>query len=68
MKINMYEKLQDLELRVTNLSNRSVRLGELQERKRIADLMYEEYQEAFTADPVYAEKLYALIGRVTADV
>ena len=67
MKQNITAKLQEYELRINRLSELALETGKLQERKRIADLLYNKYQEAFTSDPEFAAKLYPLIDEVIAD-
>jgi hypothetical protein len=67
MKPNVFEKLQEYELRINKLSERAVEVGKLEERKRLADKLYNEYQEVFKTDRAFADKLYLLIDRVLED-
>ena len=61
---NWEETLRNYEARLTNLTERGVQTGVLQERKRIADIINDEYVEAFPIDPTYAKKLFALLDKI----
>ena len=55
----------DLEHRIDNLTERAVNRGRLEERKEIADYLYEQYQMAFVSDMAEANRIYAMIEWVT---
>lgn len=66
----MYKKadqLQNMELRINGLTDRAIKIGALQERKRAADIVLDEYAVWFPVNTDIAKLLHDLAEKIMKD-